>query len=290
MNTIEVTMTQLRQGLGELVNRAAYGGERVILVSHGAPRAAIIGIEDLAPTRPTCEPSNVTHRSLGYVQAERYSRSPWQPQRISSASGFSHWQDRARYRASRRQPSYSVSYARNVTMKSLVCADAGHRDHATGARAVDSDLGSTRSGRIGKLSQADRHRAYPLGIRGDLGFAQASYIRADCRRKLEQRTLTTAVLRLPVELTSPSWAAPTCVGCSHAASTVQPPMTPTTWRWPKWSAVRSGRVTSGCSTRFTHSYPGYIGWVIIEHLKCCTRGRLIIGLADDRLLHEGLSL
>jgi prevent-host-death family protein len=47
MGTIEVTMTQLRQGLGELVNRAAFGGERVILVSHGAPRAAIISIEDL---------------------------------------------------------------------------------------------------------------------------------------------------------------------------------------------------------------------------------------------------
>jgi prevent-host-death family protein len=47
MNTIEVTMTQLRQGLGELVNRAAYGGERIILVSHGAPRAVIIGMEDL---------------------------------------------------------------------------------------------------------------------------------------------------------------------------------------------------------------------------------------------------
>ncbi len=47
MSTVEVTMTQLRQGLGELVNRAAYGGERIVLVSHGAPRAVIIGMEDL---------------------------------------------------------------------------------------------------------------------------------------------------------------------------------------------------------------------------------------------------
>ena len=47
MSNIEVSMTQLRQGLGELVNRAAYGGERIILVSHGAPRAAIVSIEDL---------------------------------------------------------------------------------------------------------------------------------------------------------------------------------------------------------------------------------------------------
>jgi len=40
-------MTDLRQNLGDLVNRAAYGGERVILVSRGQPRAAIIGIEEL---------------------------------------------------------------------------------------------------------------------------------------------------------------------------------------------------------------------------------------------------
>lgn len=47
MSTIEVTMTELRQGLGELVNRAAYGGEHVVLMAHGAPKAAIVSIEDL---------------------------------------------------------------------------------------------------------------------------------------------------------------------------------------------------------------------------------------------------
>lgn len=74
MSTVEVTMTQLRQGLGELVNRAAYGGERVILVSHGAPRAAIISIEDL---RRLSEPAS-QKMSPSYdsdTLAERYSRS-----------------------------------------------------------------------------------------------------------------------------------------------------------------------------------------------------------------------
>jgi prevent-host-death family protein len=47
MSEIQVSMTDLRQNLGDLVNRAAYGGERVILVSRGQPRAAIIGIEEL---------------------------------------------------------------------------------------------------------------------------------------------------------------------------------------------------------------------------------------------------
>jgi prevent-host-death family protein len=46
MSEIEVSMTELRQNLGDLVNRAAYG-ERVILVSRGQPRAAIIGIDEL---------------------------------------------------------------------------------------------------------------------------------------------------------------------------------------------------------------------------------------------------
>ncbi len=47
MGQVEVTMTELRQGLGELVNRAAYGGEHVVLMAHGAPKAAIVSIEDL---------------------------------------------------------------------------------------------------------------------------------------------------------------------------------------------------------------------------------------------------
>ena len=48
MNEIEVTMTELRQDLGHLVNRAAYGGDRIVLVAHGQPKAAIVGFDDLA--------------------------------------------------------------------------------------------------------------------------------------------------------------------------------------------------------------------------------------------------
>jgi prevent-host-death family protein len=47
MDEIQVSMTALRQNLGDLVNRAAYGGERIVLVSRGEPRAAIISIADL---------------------------------------------------------------------------------------------------------------------------------------------------------------------------------------------------------------------------------------------------
>jgi prevent-host-death family protein len=47
MSELQVSMTELRQNLGTLVNRAAYGGGRIVLVSHGQPKAAIIGVDDL---------------------------------------------------------------------------------------------------------------------------------------------------------------------------------------------------------------------------------------------------
>lgn len=47
MRETRVTLTDLRQGLASLINRAAYGGERIVLISHGEPKAAIIGIEEL---------------------------------------------------------------------------------------------------------------------------------------------------------------------------------------------------------------------------------------------------
>lgn len=47
MNEITVTMSELRQQLGSLVNRAAYGRERVVLIAHGEPKAAIVSVDDL---------------------------------------------------------------------------------------------------------------------------------------------------------------------------------------------------------------------------------------------------
>ena len=51
MSEIEVTMTELKQSLGELVNRVAYGQDWVVLVAHGKPKAAIVPIEDLERLR-----------------------------------------------------------------------------------------------------------------------------------------------------------------------------------------------------------------------------------------------
>jgi prevent-host-death family protein len=55
MSEIQVSMTELRQDLGRLVNRAAYGGDRIVLVSHGEPKAAIVGVADLERLKRVCD-------------------------------------------------------------------------------------------------------------------------------------------------------------------------------------------------------------------------------------------
>jgi len=47
MSTITVSMTQAKNELADVVNRVAYGRERIILLSRGKPRAAIVSFEDL---------------------------------------------------------------------------------------------------------------------------------------------------------------------------------------------------------------------------------------------------
>jgi len=43
-----VSIGQVKRDLSDLVNRVAYGGERIILTSRGRPKAAIVSIEDYA--------------------------------------------------------------------------------------------------------------------------------------------------------------------------------------------------------------------------------------------------
>src|SRR5438067_6916570 len=66
MREARVTMTDLRQSLASLVNRAAYGGERIVLISHGEPKAALIGIAELR---------RLSQPSAGLIgQEDRYAR------------------------------------------------------------------------------------------------------------------------------------------------------------------------------------------------------------------------
>lgn len=47
MTTQTVTLSDLKRNLGEIVNLASYGGQRIVLLSRGKARAALIGMEDL---------------------------------------------------------------------------------------------------------------------------------------------------------------------------------------------------------------------------------------------------
>ncbi|RLC76021.1 MAG: hypothetical protein DRI61_14035 [Chloroflexi bacterium] len=47
MEATRVGIAEAAKRLSELVNRAAYGGERFVLTSRGRPKAALIPLEDL---------------------------------------------------------------------------------------------------------------------------------------------------------------------------------------------------------------------------------------------------
>ena len=46
MAQTHVSIGQVKRDISELVNRVAYGGERIVLTSRGKPKAAIVSMED----------------------------------------------------------------------------------------------------------------------------------------------------------------------------------------------------------------------------------------------------
>ena len=46
MNDIRVSIGRVKRDISTLVNRVAYGGERVVLTSRGKPKAAIVSMDD----------------------------------------------------------------------------------------------------------------------------------------------------------------------------------------------------------------------------------------------------
>lgn len=59
----KVSIGQVKRDISDLVNRVAYGGERIILTSRGKPKAALVSIDDFErldeietqPTKPLWE-------------------------------------------------------------------------------------------------------------------------------------------------------------------------------------------------------------------------------------------
>lgn len=53
------TLTNARSRFGELVNRARFGRERVILTEHGTPVAVIISVEELAELQAAVDAADI---------------------------------------------------------------------------------------------------------------------------------------------------------------------------------------------------------------------------------------
>lgn len=68
METQSVTLTEFKQNLGELVNRAAYGNLRITLVSRGKAKAALISLQDLRRLEALEQAQN---QQQLYVQRQR---------------------------------------------------------------------------------------------------------------------------------------------------------------------------------------------------------------------------
>jgi prevent-host-death family protein len=52
---MHVSIGRVKRDISDLVNRVAYGGERIVLTSRGRPKAAIVSIEDYERLERTVE-------------------------------------------------------------------------------------------------------------------------------------------------------------------------------------------------------------------------------------------
>ena len=50
-----VSIGRVKRDLSDLINRVAYGGERIVLTSRGKPKAAIVSLEDYERLERTAE-------------------------------------------------------------------------------------------------------------------------------------------------------------------------------------------------------------------------------------------
>lgn len=68
---VQIAIGQVRRDISELVNRVAYGGERVILTSRGKPKAALVSLDDLEQLRNTARGQRQTAWQEWKKESER---------------------------------------------------------------------------------------------------------------------------------------------------------------------------------------------------------------------------
>ena len=63
-----ISVSEMKNTLSEVLNRAAYGKERIVIASRGRPKAAVISIEDLELLEEL-EDALAAHRGLADYEA-----------------------------------------------------------------------------------------------------------------------------------------------------------------------------------------------------------------------------
>lgn len=72
-----VTMSEARQTLPEIVNRVAFGGERVVINRSGKEIAALISIEDLATLRLLEDHEDLKAARAAIAEVKKKGTVPW---------------------------------------------------------------------------------------------------------------------------------------------------------------------------------------------------------------------
>jgi len=71
MSIKTVSMTEAKNTLADVVNRVAYGGERIILASRGKPKAALISVDDLRTLEALQDVETRKARMAAWLDATR---------------------------------------------------------------------------------------------------------------------------------------------------------------------------------------------------------------------------
>ena len=68
---VQIAIGQVRRDISGLVNRVAYGGERVVLTSRGRPKAALVSLDDLEQLRNMAKSQRQTSWQEWKKESER---------------------------------------------------------------------------------------------------------------------------------------------------------------------------------------------------------------------------
>lgn len=60
--TTQVSIGQVKRDISDLVNRVAYGGERIVLTSRGKPKAVLVSLDDYSRLKEAEEKGRFAYR------------------------------------------------------------------------------------------------------------------------------------------------------------------------------------------------------------------------------------